>query len=178
MSAVSTSITTPRLCLRGWQTGDAEALFRAVNRSKPCLQAWLDWSRGTYSQEDAAGFIAFAQAVNRDGTGLALGMFCADDGRLIGSTGLSGIAQDRSTANLGYWIHKDEAGNGYVREACQTLLLHAHRELGIKQVEVAVHPDNERSIRVAEALGLRCVGIVKERIRFRGGMVDAVVFVG
>lgn len=178
VSGISASIVTHRLVLREWREGDAEQLFEAVNSSKQCLQAWLDWSRGTYRLEEAARFIAFAQAGNRDGSGLALGMFRGQEQRLVGSIGLSGIDPDRSTANLGYWVRTDESGNGYVKEACQALLLHAHRELGIAKVEVAVHPENDRSIRVATALGLPCLGIVKDRIRFMGAMADALVFEG
>lgn len=170
--------TTARLVLRELEEDHAQQLFEAVDSSKECLQAWLDWSRGPYSLEDAARFIAFARAGNRDGSGLALGMFRKQGDRLVGCVGLSGIDRDRSMANLGYWIRTDESGKGYVREACEELLLRAHQDLKIAKVEIAVHPDNVRSIRVAASLGLPCVGIVKDRIRFMGAMTDALVFEG
>ena len=59
---------------------------------------------------------------------------------------------------IGWRFLRSAWGNGYATEASLPVLRHGLDTVGLDRVVADIHPDNERSIRVAEKLGLRCVG--------------------
>lgn len=168
--------TTQRMVLRQFDGADAPQLAEAVHTS-PHLRDWLEWSRKDYGIKDAEAFISMSGAAALQGSGLALGGFLPKTGRLLVSVGLTSIEAGGATANLGYWVRTGEEGKGYVTEACQALISRAHSVLGIARIEVAIRPDNVRSIKVAQALKLEPVGGVDRRIQLGGELVSAVVYV-
>lgn len=62
------------------------------------------------------------------------------------------------TAEIGWRIPKPAWGNGYAPEAAAAVLRHARETLRLARVVATIHPDNDRSFRVAEKIGLRFAG--------------------
>lgn len=56
---------------------------------------------------------------------------------------------------IGWTLHRSFWGRGYATEAARAALHFAFTELGRPHVVSLIHPDNARSIRVAERLGER-----------------------
>ena len=59
---------------------------------------------------------------------------------------------------LGWVLKPAYWGRGYATEGAQAALAYAFNELGKNRVISLIHPENIRSIRVAERLGERCEG--------------------
>lgn len=171
------SIASKRLVLRPLVAADSQSLYAAVHESCRELGEWLDWCREGYTQTDASEWIERTLKPEVWKESRNLGVFSrVRDELLIGCVGLSKIDWNASTANLGYWIRTSETGNGFAREAAATMAEYARTRLGLARVEIATHPLNTRSARVARALGARDEGIVPARIVYKGGLVDACVF--
>jgi [ribosomal protein S5]-alanine N-acetyltransferase len=61
-----------------------------------------------------------------------------------------------------YW------GQGYMHEAMDALLAHCFGTLDTHRVEAEIEPDNRLSIRLAERLGFRCEGLLRDRMSVAG----------
>jgi RimJ/RimL family protein N-acetyltransferase len=64
---------------------------------------------------------------------------------------------------IGWRFLRSAWGNGYASEAGLAVLSHGFEAVGLDRIVADIHPDNTRSIRVAEKLGLRLVGEGKVR---------------
>lgn len=62
---------------------------------------------------------------------------------------------------VGWVLARGHWGKGYAREAAQAALAHAFDHLGKKRVISLIRHGNERSVRVAEAIGERLAGEVE-----------------
>lgn len=57
------------------------------------------------------------------------------------------------TLELGYWVHVDHEGKGYIRAACAALVATAMKMDGIERVYICCDPENTRSMVIPTALG-------------------------
>jgi len=65
------------------------------------------------------------------------------------------ITDEREHHYLAYLICSRFWGHGYATEAARAILDYGLQTLGIHTVEALIRPDNTRSIRLAERLGMR-----------------------
>jgi RimJ/RimL family protein N-acetyltransferase len=65
---------------------------------------------------------------------------------------------------LGFEIFPPFRKQGYAREACHTLMEWAHRHHRVSEFVVSIAPDNEPSVRLAQALGFVKVGLRMDEI--------------
>jgi ribosomal-protein-serine acetyltransferase len=78
---------------------------------------------------------------------------------------------DRS-AEIGYWIASDLEGRGYVTRATRRLMDVAFGAAGLHRLVIRCAMDNGRSRRVAERLGFRLEGLLREAQWVGGRFVD------
>jgi [ribosomal protein S5]-alanine N-acetyltransferase len=93
-----------------------------------------------------------------------LGVERKEDGALLGRCGLlvwdpatwTLTDEDRAEVEIevGYLIGREFWGNGYATEAATAVRDWALAELGLKRLIALIYPENIRSIRVAEKLGM------------------------
>lgn len=80
--------------------------------------------------------------------------------RLAGQLTVSGIARGSAQfAQVGYWIDRALAGRGIVPTAVAMATDHCFDTLGLHRMEVAIRPENTKSLRVVEKLGFRHEGM-------------------
>jgi ribosomal-protein-serine acetyltransferase len=170
-------IVASRIIARPLVAADASNLYAAVDESRLELGEWLDWCRSGYTATDAAGWIETVSSPEIWKNSRSFGFFHVNSGeRVLGSVGLSQIDWSTATANLGYWIRTSELRKGLAREAAAAMAEYGRTHLGLARIEIAVHPLNVASARVARALGARDEGLVPARIMFRGTMTEAHLF--
>jgi RimJ/RimL family protein N-acetyltransferase len=75
-------------------------------------------------------------------------------GQFIGRAGLHN-PDGWPGIEVGWTIGREHWGNGYATEAGRAAMTWAFDVLGLDHILSVIHPDNARSIRVAERLGLR-----------------------
>ena len=76
-----------------------------------------------------------------------------DDGRLVGRAGLWNPA-GWPGLEVGWMLARDAWGSGYATEAGEAAVAWAWSELRAGSLISLIHPDNRRSMRVAERLGM------------------------
>jgi RimJ/RimL family protein N-acetyltransferase len=140
-------IETERLLLRRVTVDDIEELV-AIH-ADPEITRFM----GVFDREEALGWL---HRVDQSWAEHRYGRMAITDrasGRLLGRTGLAYLPQFAET-ELGWTLRRDAWGRGYATEAARACLGWAFRELDIPYLTSLIEPDNQRSIRLAERLGM------------------------
>lgn len=97
--------------------------------------------------------------------------------RLVGQLTVGPIIGGSArTTSMGYWMDEDHAGRGIMTAAASAALDHLLDVRGLHRVEIAVRPENSRSLRVVEKLGLREEGLRPRYLHIGGSWADHRVF--
>lgn len=157
--------------VRTFTPDDAEECFALVERNRDRLHPWMIWEPTTRSADDTKGFIvrSLASETDLEGNGIWV------DGRLAGSMGLRIDVTD-AAAEIGYWIGGEFEGRGIVTRACRRFFDFAFDELGMHRIELSAASGNVRSRAVAERLGMRQDGVIRDGVRTPEGFRDLVVY--
>ena len=164
-------LTDDQLCLRRAGLREAGRLVKAVQSSQHELGRYLPWAERPYDLPEARAFLEFAREQERTGRGHHLSIFENASGELIGGIGLM-LVRVFQSAELGYWIRTDRAGQGLMTRAGRLLLAHAFDELDLRRVCVHAETRNPASCRVAEKLGMRREGRLRSFMLHHGEPKD------
>ena len=91
------------------------------------------------------------------------------DNWLIGRCGLDLGGPDMREAMVGYCLHRDLWGQGYMTEAVRALVEYGFRELNLRRIWADCDPRNTGSWRVMEKAGMRREGHALENYRYPDG---------
>ena len=162
------------LVLRPLSVEDAPALFRLIEADRERLGQWLPWVDDTRTESDSTRFIVDAAEERQRRRSLVLGIYVDDE--LAGTIGLHYIEWFDRSAELGYWIASRREAQGWVTRAAHGVLGFAFRAAGLNRVVIRCAIGNDRSRRVAERLGFRREGILREAHFVRGRYLDQHLF--
>ncbi len=97
--------------------------------------------------------------------------------QLAGQLTVSGIVGgSASWAQIGYWIDERFAGRGIVPAAVALAVDYCFGTLSLHRIEIAIRPENEKSLRVVEKLGFRPEGLRPRYLHIDGDWRDHLVF--
>jgi ribosomal-protein-alanine N-acetyltransferase len=97
--------------------------------------------------------------------------------QLAGQLTVSGIVGgSASWGQIGYWIDERFAGRGIVPTAVALAVDYCFDALALHRIEVAIRPENEKSLRVANKLGFRPEGLRPRYLHIDGDWRDHLVF--
>jgi ribosomal-protein-serine acetyltransferase len=94
------------------------------------------------------------------------------DGALVGGVLFRVFEVPFGNCEIGVWLAPDAQGRGLVNAAARRLIHWALDTRGMSRVEWRVVPDNKRSIAVAERLGMRLDGVLREAYPYQGRRHD------
>lgn len=161
-------IETPRLVIRNYHPADAALLKQAVDESLAHLKPWMPWAQNgpepLFVKQQQLRF--FRAQFDLD-TDYVFGIFNASETRLLGGTGLHKRGREHRL-EIGYWIHAQAVGKGYVTEAVKALTYNAFYYHGVKGLDICCDPRNQSSYAVAE----RCGFVHKETLSGRDQTPD------
>jgi [ribosomal protein S5]-alanine N-acetyltransferase len=80
------------------------------------------------------------------------------------------------SAYIGYWIAEEFAGKGYTPLAVAMAIDHCFEVLKLHRIEITIRPENLKSLRVVEKLGLRSEGLRPKYLHIDGDWRDHLVF--
>ena len=80
------------------------------------------------------------------------------------------------SAYIGYWIGEEFAGRGYTPLAVAMAIDHCFKSLKLHRIEIAIRPENIKSLRVVEKLGLRSEGARPKFLHINGEWRDHLIF--
>lgn len=161
------------LHMRTLEPGDAHVLFHAVDTSRAHLRKWLHWVDLTTKEADSLEFIMDAQRQQDTQQGLVLGIFLEDE--LIGTTGMHHWEQDLKKAQIGYWICKDHEGKGTMHRCIAAFIRFLFEQAGLNKIEIHFVAQNKRSAALAEKLGFKTEGYLRQSILRNGMLADLVI---
>ena len=165
-------LKSKRIQLRSLRRSDAKAVYSAIDASRAELDKFMIWSPSTQSVKDTVDFIHRTFSERRRGSALGFGIFDAETKGYIGNVGLLNLRSDIRSAEIGYWIRSDRAGQGFATEASALTLKFAFEVWRAHRVILRAATDNRGSIRVAEKLGFRLDGIQRHEQLLSRGWLD------
>ncbi len=157
-------IETPRLTLRPWDDEDVDQLARGLNDLD--VARWLAFVPHPYSTQDAARWISRCReipAANGQPTAYEFAIELNSERRLIGGISLNKVDRQAGTAGGGIWLARGHQGRGYGREAFESKIRFAFRDLGLKKLVNGYFDGNEASWSMQRRLGYRPAGEVPVR---------------
>ena len=144
-------IETPRLTLRELAPVDAGFILRLLN--EPAFLRYIG-DRGVRNESQALRYLRDGPMASyeRHGHGLLRVALKATDEHV----GICGLVR-RDTlphADIGFAFLPEHCSRGYAVESAEAAIRHGRTDLGLDEILAIVAPDNARSIRVLERLGL------------------------
>ncbi len=175
-ATLRTVIYNGKIGIRQFCLEDAPAHYAAVRESIRELSAWMAWCHAGYSLTEARAFVSDCAAAWHRDERYSFVIFDRKDGAFLGSVGLSCVNRAHRFANLGYWVRTSRAAQGAASAATLLAARFGLEELGLQRLELVVPVDNVASQRVAEKVGAKQEGILRNRIILRGKSHDAVLY--
>jgi ribosomal-protein-serine acetyltransferase len=163
------------LLLRSYKPEDAPELFRCINDSRAHLRPYLNWVDATTRTEHSLQFIQSAIAQQASGEGMALGIFLQQERHLIGGIGMHNWNHDLKRAQVGYWISKECEGRRLMYRSAVRFLDFLFRKIGLNKAEMHIVAHNARSLVLAERLGAKTEGCIRQSLRVAGKLEDVII---
>ena len=155
---VRSMISTARLDLR--EVADEDAPFVLALYTDPDFLANIG-DRGVRTLEDARRYIAESpvRSYREHGFGLYL-MAVRESGEALGMCGL--LRRDwHPDVEIGFALLPGARHHGYAFEAAAAVVMFARESLRLERLVALTAPDNRRSIRILERLGMQFEGMVR-----------------
>jgi RimJ/RimL family protein N-acetyltransferase len=141
------TIATERLLLRRPTASDLEELVTIF--ADPEVERFM----GRFDRDEATSWLDRVDRCWREHGYGRLAITDRVSGGLLGRTGLSYIEQF-GEPELGWTLRREAWGRGYATEAARACADWAFREFEIPYLTSLIEPDNDRSIKVGEGLGM------------------------
>lgn len=135
-------IKTERLTLNQVELNDAE--FILFQRSSPEVTKYI--KREPYTKIEQA--IAFIEMITQQFTekqSYTWALRNPETNEMLGSICLWNFSEDRKTAEIGYDLHPNFQGKGFMNEAMQATINYGFNELNLNQIEAFTSKYNETS---------------------------------
>lgn len=161
------------ILLRSYTVEDAAILFEAVEASRQHLRPWLSWVDVTTRPDHSLQYIHQCMQWQDDQQALVLGIFKGT--QIIGEVGLHHWDQKLRKGQLGYWISKEYQGKSITYRCLVRFIDFLFSKVSLNKVEVSFMPQNARSARVAERLGCKVEGVLRQSYLKDGKLEDLVV---
>jgi RimJ/RimL family protein N-acetyltransferase len=166
-----------RVLVRPYRVLDAEALREAVEESREHVRAWLPFADAHQTIEETRDWITHRVADWLLREDMGAGVFLREDGAFLGGLGLHPRSWEIGFFEIGYWLRASAEGHGYMREAVSTLIEFAARDLLASRLEIRCDARNARSAGVAESLGFKREGHIRNGLHApTGGVRDTLIF--
>jgi RimJ/RimL family protein N-acetyltransferase len=141
-------IETVRLTLTPFEESDIDALY--VMERDPEVKRYAG---GVLSRPQAEKLLKqFIESVSETGWG-AVAIKARATNQIVGLCGLYATDHPQE-GEIFFGLAREAWGQGYATEAAGALALAGIRELGLSTIIATVHPENTRSIRVLEKVGM------------------------
>jgi RimJ/RimL family protein N-acetyltransferase len=148
------TITTDRLLLRKLEINDRDDFFRY--RSLPEVYEYQSFMPKNVAEVD--DFIRNNQSnPNISNTWFQLAIIKRDEDVLIGDIGIH-FLEDNAQVEVGYTLAPSYQGKGYAIEALKAVINYLFFDLKKHRISASVDPNNTKSIRLLEKLGMRKEG--------------------
>jgi ribosomal-protein-serine acetyltransferase len=159
--------------LRLLEESDSNELHALIDANRAYLSRWMPWAQ-EQTPEQTLAFIRATRAQLADNNGFQVAL--TDRQRIVGILGFHGVDWMNRATSLGYWLAEAAQGRGAMTEAVSSLVDHALRGWHLNRVEIRADVTNLRSRALAERLGFREEGILRQAMWLGERYHDHVVY--
>ena len=149
--------------LEPWQ---AEEFLAHIDRARPDTDPWIPWAALSTDVESARQVLQRYADRQAADTGRIYGIWLA--GTLVGGTMFVHFDAKSGNCEIGVWAEAAGQGRGLISAAVRLLVDYALIERGLHRVEWINSTLNLRSRAVAERLGMRLDGVLREAFPYNG----------
>lgn len=161
-------ILTERLLMRKLETNDIKDFYKY--RSLPEVYKFQSFiPKDTKDVE--AFFERLSEFPNIPNTWFQLAVCIKGENQLIGDIGIHFLEDDEQT-EIGYTLNPEFQGMGYAKEAVTAVIRYLFIILGKHRIIASVDPDNEKSIKLLEKIGMRREAYFVKSIKINGIWAD------
>ena len=147
-------ITTKRLAIRPIQIGDEKGIHEYAGDMSLTMMYYLP----NETFEETAAFVRENAEAWKSADQTDFEFVILLDGKIIGGCDCDlGGGEDRSSASLGWIIHRNYRNRGYASEAASALLDFAFKNLNIIKAYARCDIHNPASFGVMRRIGMKCV---------------------
>ncbi len=152
--------TTERLFLQPLAEGDIDGMA-AMDADADVMRFVGDGSARTSAahREELAGWIDDSE--NPPGMGMWTVRPLADPSCYLGWVMLYPLPGQEPEVEIGWRFARDAWGQGFASEAARTVMAHGFWTVGLDRIVAVLHPQNDRSRRVCEKLGMCDAGMCR-----------------
>ena len=172
----STPLVGAHVRLAPIEPADGPELWLAVNASRAHLERWLPWVPFNDSLKSSQRYADACVKEWDEGKSLRFGIRATSDNSFLGVVSLDNCGHAHKNCDLGYWLHSEVTGHGYLTEAARACLRFAFEVIGFHRVRCAAATKNHKSLAVISRLGFAFEGISREAEFVGGRWVDHAMF--
>ena len=167
-------LETARLVLRVRTVADAEDIFDYASRPEVAYPAGFSPVK---ILEDEIYYLEhiLPERNQKDNLPAGYGIVVKGTDKVIGSVDFNHRHAD-DVLELGYTLHLDYWGRGYVPEAAFALIDLAFKDLDLHKIELTCFDYNVQSQRVAEKLGFTLEARIRDRKDVQGDRCDSLIY--
>ncbi|WP_336882457.1 GNAT family N-acetyltransferase [Priestia koreensis] len=155
-------LETERLLLRApRQSGDGSIVNQAIRESIHELKVWLPFAQKLPTIEETEMNVREAHIDFLKRKSFRFLIFHKVTKEFIGVTSFQEINWNVPKCEIGYWIHTEFSGNGYMTEAVRELSNVGLQQMKFKRIEIRCESTNLKSRSIPEKLGFELEGILK-----------------
>ena len=160
--------------LRPFEPYQAAEFAAYIEANRAHLAPWLPW---VTTITDVEGARAFLQRY-ADGQAADIRRMYSlwQDDELVGGLIFRVFDTATGSCELGAWLSAGAEGRGLMTRACRALIDWAFDVRGMRRVVWQTVPHNKRSIAVAERLGMRREGVLRQSFPFGDDLLDVEVW--
>jgi RimJ/RimL family protein N-acetyltransferase len=171
-------IETERLVIRCYEPRDAPLLKDAIDSSLDHLRPWMPWAESEpQTLEEKTDLLRSFRAQFDSGDNFVLGVFSADESRVIGGSGLHPRLEPGGL-EIGYFVRADATRQGYITESTAALTRVGFEICRADRIEIRIEPGNDASFGVPRKLGFIEEATLRRRLPGRAGgpLRDVTIF--
>lgn len=152
---------------------DAPA-FEALARDYAPTPRTNEWLDADPSPAGIARFLERADLRTANGAGWWAGLWL--EGQLAGAVGLELVSARAGIASLEYALGPAFRGRGVLTRALGALVAHLFSTTSLHRLEIQADAENAPSCALAERLGFRREGVLRDRLVYADGRGDQAVY--
>ena len=167
-------LETERLVLRVRTVADAEDIYAYASLPEVAYPAGFPPVK---TLEDEIYYLEhiLPERNQKENLPAGYGIVVKGTDKVIGSVDFNHRHED-DVLEIGYTLHPDYWGRGYVPEAALALIDLAFKELGLHKIELTCFGYNVQSQRVAEKLGFTLEARIRDRKDAQGNRCDSLIY--
>ena len=166
-------LESDRLIFRAYKTEDAHALFNL--RSHNSVSKYMDTVIPTRVEDTEKRIEGYLNSFN-ERKGVTWVIIEKESNNQIGDFGIWRIDRQNSRGEIGYILHPDFWGKGYMTETLNTLIHFGFNTINLHSYEANVNIENDNSKALLLKFGFKLEAHFRENFYYDGQFLDSEIY--